>query len=276
MDIRELTYFVAVYEERSVTAAARRCFISQPSVSAAIASLETELGARLFLRHRKGATPTAPAERLYPMARNLIDDAAALKAALRAPARAARVTVGLMPSLDAARMRDLLAVVAREARQAEVALRVVGAEERCDLRVVSRSMVSAREAFVPLWSERYVAALPAAHPLALRSTLRTKDLAGEKMIERCHCEHARRFARGSRRAEIVAVARSEEWATALVAAGVGFAIVPEGTAVDDPRVALRPLADVGLAREVGLAHRSKAVAAEAQRLVDAVRRRFGK
>jgi DNA-binding transcriptional LysR family regulator len=275
MDIRELTYFVAVYEERSLTAAARRCSISQPSVSAAISSLEHELDARLFLRHRKGVTPTAPAQRLYPMARSLIDDAAALKAALRAQVPAAKVTVGIMPSLDAARMRDVLAVVARETRRPEVELRVVGAGERCDLRVVSRSMVARDEVFVPLWSERYVAALPARHPLASRRVLRSKDLAGEPMIAPCHCEHARHFARGSRRAQVVAEAGSEEWATALVAAGVGFAVLPEGSAGDDPQVALRPLADVGLAREVGLAHRASGpVAADVQRLVDAVRRRF--
>ena len=30
MDIRELRYFAAVYRERNPTAAAKRCFISQP------------------------------------------------------------------------------------------------------------------------------------------------------------------------------------------------------------------------------------------------------
>jgi len=61
MELRELGYFIAVYEEHSVTRAARRCFISQPSVSAALAGLEHELGAALFVRHRKGATPTSAA-----------------------------------------------------------------------------------------------------------------------------------------------------------------------------------------------------------------------
>jgi DNA-binding transcriptional LysR family regulator len=44
MDIRELRYFAAVFRERNLTAAARRCFISQPSISAAITNLEAELG----------------------------------------------------------------------------------------------------------------------------------------------------------------------------------------------------------------------------------------
>jgi hypothetical protein len=47
-------------------------------------------------------------------------------------------------------------------------------------------------------------------------------------------------------AEPVAVAQSEEWALALVGAGIGIAIVPEGVARDDGHVVLRPLADVGV------------------------------
>ena len=58
MDIRELRYFAAVFRERNLTAAARRCFISQPSISAAITNLEAELGTTLFIRHKKGVAPT--------------------------------------------------------------------------------------------------------------------------------------------------------------------------------------------------------------------------
>ena len=75
MDIRELRYFAAVFSERNLTAAARRCFISQPSISAAITSLEAELGTALFIRHTKGMAPTASAdERLNAV--SLLDRAA--------------------------------------------------------------------------------------------------------------------------------------------------------------------------------------------------------
>src|SRR5207245_4265294 len=158
MELRALTYFVAVYEEQSITAAARRCFISQPSVSQALGALEHELDAQLFLRHRKGATPTPSADRLYPMARRLVDDAQSLKGAFRGEARVTRITVGLMRSLDTERTRDLLAVMTRER---DLALRVVGADEPCDLRVVSRGLVASAETFAPLSSARFVVALPA-------------------------------------------------------------------------------------------------------------------
>jgi DNA-binding transcriptional LysR family regulator len=272
MELRELGYFVAVFEERSISAAARRCFISQPSVSAAIAVLESELGAKLFVRHRRGAAPTAAAEQLYPTARRLVGEVHALRAAFRTPPVARRLTVGLMRSLDAYRIRELLLVVTSAPG---LQLRLVGADERSDLRVVSRGLVRAAETFVPLWSERFVVALPANHPLALRDTLRAADLVGQRLVERCHCEHARRFARGRRRLDPVAVAQSEEWALALVGAGVGIAIVPEGVARDDGHVVLRPLADVGVSRQVGLAWRTtSAMSTAVQELCEKLQQRF--
>jgi len=60
MDLRELRYFAAVFRERNLTAAARRCFISQPSISAAITNLEAELGTTLFIRHKKSRQPDRP------------------------------------------------------------------------------------------------------------------------------------------------------------------------------------------------------------------------
>ena len=254
MELRELGYFVAVFEEGSVSAAARRSHISQPSVSAALAALEAELGATLFLRHRRGVAPTAAADQLYPTARRLIAEAQALRSAFRAPAARAPLEVGVLRSLDAARGRELLRALAAAP---ELQLRLVEPEARCDVRVISRGMLRAGETFRPLWSERFVVALPAAHPLALRPTLRAADLIGQPFIERCHCEHARQFARRQPRVEPVAVAASEEWALALVAAGLGVAIVPAGSARADPQIAVRPLADVAVTREIGLALRAR-------------------
>src|SRR6188474_3403914 len=112
MELRELAYFVAVFEERSVSAAARRCFISQPSVSAAIGVLETELGARLFVRHRRGVAPTAAGEQLYPAARRLVAEAQALRSQFQVQPSAPRtLTVGLMQALDVRRSRELLQVL---------------------------------------------------------------------------------------------------------------------------------------------------------------------
>ncbi|MDO3408948.1 LysR family transcriptional regulator [Saccharibacillus sp. CPCC 101409] len=53
MDIRQLTYFVEVARHRSFTRASQALYVSQPSISRAIKSLEDELGATLLDRSER-------------------------------------------------------------------------------------------------------------------------------------------------------------------------------------------------------------------------------
>lgn len=257
MELRELSYFVAVFEERSVSAAARRCFISQPSVSASLSALESELGAKLFVRHRRGAAPTPEGERLYPIALRLVREAEAVRRSFRSPPAAALepLTVGVGRELDAERTRAVLAAITR--LRGTDALRISEANARTDLRLVARERVGKNDVFVPLWDEEFVVALPPDHPLGLKRTIRARELAGERYVQRCNCAAAARF-RGSE-AHLVtsAVAETEEWALALVAAGVGLAFVPEGSARHAKDVVLRRFEDVAATRTVGLAFAKK-------------------
>jgi len=250
MDIRELRYFAAVYRERNLTAAARRCFISQPSISAAITNLEAELGTTLFIRHKKGVAPTRSAEQFHSVARRIIDDADAARNLFRTPSARHALTLGLMRTLD---MPRTIALLKPLTSASDVALRLVGIHEAADARIISKSMIDADEHFIPLWTDRYVAALPPSHPLTLKDKLRTSDFAGVAMIDRCHCEQSEFFSRTAQPRETVAIAESEDWAMALVAAGVGIAIVPEGVAHANPDVAVREI-EVEVKRQVGLAY----------------------
>ena len=261
MDIRELRYFAAVFRERNLTAAARRCFISQPSISAAITNLEVELGTALFIRHKKGMAPTEAAERFHAVARRIIDEADAAKNLFRKPPSHESLTLGLMRTLDVARTIALLKPLTA---QSNIALRLVGANETADARIISKTMVRPDEHFVPLWRERYVAALPPSHPLTLKERLRNSDFKGVAMIDRCHCEQNALFGRQTTPRRPAAIAESEDWAMALVAAGVGVAIVPEGVAQANPDVAVREI-EVRVEREVGLAYGTKRPPSEALR-----------
>ena len=50
MEIHQVRYFLALFEEQSFTRAAKRCGVSQPSLSDAIRRLERKLGRPLFVR----------------------------------------------------------------------------------------------------------------------------------------------------------------------------------------------------------------------------------
>lgn len=63
---RQLAAFMAVYETRNFSQAARQLFISQPSVSVQINQLENQLGVTLFERNgRRQVQPTKAADQLY-------------------------------------------------------------------------------------------------------------------------------------------------------------------------------------------------------------------
>lgn len=64
MDIKEMTYVTAIAEAGSLTGAATRLGVSQPTLSVFLARLEQELGTDLFYRENKHLYPT-PAGKIY-------------------------------------------------------------------------------------------------------------------------------------------------------------------------------------------------------------------
>ncbi len=75
VELRQLRYFLAVAEELSVTAAARRFHMAQPALSQAITKLERQLGAALFDRGGGRLRLTPAGRLLMPEARALLERA---------------------------------------------------------------------------------------------------------------------------------------------------------------------------------------------------------
>lgn len=102
MDIRHLRYFIAISEEPSLSAAAQRLGVAQPSLSQHVINLEAELGVALLRRSPRGILLTENGERLVRHARQIcraVDDCLAeMKEAGGTPA--GTVAFGLPPSIS--------------------------------------------------------------------------------------------------------------------------------------------------------------------------------
>jgi DNA-binding transcriptional LysR family regulator len=99
MDLRQLKYFIAVYERGNMSRAAEEIPISQPALTRSVRLLEDELGVELFQRHARGAAPTAAGERFYHHAKSILSECArAREDAVQAGGQlSGEVTIGVGP-----------------------------------------------------------------------------------------------------------------------------------------------------------------------------------
>jgi DNA-binding transcriptional LysR family regulator len=79
MTLQQLKYAVTVADNRNITEASRRLFVSQPSLTAAIRELEAEMGITIFSRSNKGVTITNEGDEFLSYARQVLEQASLLE-----------------------------------------------------------------------------------------------------------------------------------------------------------------------------------------------------
>jgi len=190
--LRQLAYFVAAGETGSVTRAAERLAISQPSISAAIAALEQEFAVDLFVRHHaQGLSLTGAGERILVAARALLAQADELGDLARDMATGVTgpLRLGAFRTLSALLLPDLVAGFAAdhpgveltmvEDDEAGLATRLRRGEIDLALSYAQADPALAFEALAVLPT---YAVLPAGHALAARPAVALAELAGERFI----------------------------------------------------------------------------------------------
>ncbi|MCB1249668.1 MAG: LysR family transcriptional regulator, partial [Acidimicrobiales bacterium] len=170
MDLRQLSYVVAVVDEGGMTRAAAAIGVAQPTLSQAIRSLEAELGVELF--HRVGRTVqlSAAGAALVAPARAALRDAATARAAVAAVAglEAGHLDLVSLPTLAVHPLAELIgrfraahpAVTVRlhepdDPAAVERQVREGAAELGCTELPVAEDLVT-----VPLAEQEYVALVP--------------------------------------------------------------------------------------------------------------------
>jgi LysR family nitrogen assimilation transcriptional regulator len=103
LEIRQLRYFMAIYEAGSVTKASARLLVAQSALSQQLAHLEDELGVPLFTRSPQGVTPTAFGQELYHHSQEILQRVGSAVESVRQLGRnpTGTVTVGMPESISA-------------------------------------------------------------------------------------------------------------------------------------------------------------------------------
>jgi DNA-binding transcriptional LysR family regulator len=109
MEFRQINYFIALFEEGTVTRAAHRLNIVQPALSMQIARLEEEVGQLLFERTKQGMVPTAAGRQMYRLFLPIMRDFSnAFSQMQSSDAIRGQVNVGLVASVTEGVLVDTL------------------------------------------------------------------------------------------------------------------------------------------------------------------------
>ena len=265
MEMHQIRYFLAVCESLNFTRAAEHCHVAQPSLTRAIKKLEAELGGPLFRRERARTHLTDLGRSMRPYFQQVYDacaaassEAAALSSLERAPLR-----LGVMSTIAPLRLVGFLSRLRREVPSLELSPReargtdLVEALLQGDLDIALIGLPALPEPLVarPLYEERYAVGFRQGHRFEALATVPVAELDGEDYLLRAHCEFSDYYkAMGEPVPFEVSLRHTtdrEEWAQALILAGLGCSIMPEFMPML-PGVATRILVEPEVTRTVSL------------------------
>ena len=268
MDLRQLSYFVAVAEEGQFTRASVRVSVAQPAVSAQIGRLERELGEKVFHRDQRAVTLTETGEALLPHARAALaaaqrgrDTIASLRGMLHG-----RLRIGVSRPLD-----HRLAATLGEFRRAHPAIEITLTEQHNEplVQALANGDIDAAVVGMPgqplppqlgtrvIAVEALVLGVRPDDPLARRKTITLRQLRERPMITLTHGSGLRSvLERACREAGFTPriAAETSELASLveLTAEGLGVAVLPR-SAIGQARLTVLQITRPRLQRRTALA-----------------------
>lgn len=276
-----LRYFLAVVDTGNFSKGAAQVNVTQPTLSVGIAKLERLIGAPVFHRSSQRVHLTEAGSRLVAHARRIENEFNLMVRSVSGDAVASVVRLGVLSTIPTPALERLAAEHHRRAGGTQIEI-VEGSERdlvsrlargRIDLALtVLRSGGQWQQE--PLYSEGYSLALPRWHRLAAAEAIRPEELAEETMIVRRHCEAlseiSRYFTEHGVRPRFSFRTTNDDKALALVRAGLGITVMPDGYL--DPDVARPRLSGFEATREIGILYAESSEAPDtAGPLIEAIR-----
>ncbi|MGQ0620771.1 MAG: LysR family transcriptional regulator [Panacagrimonas sp.] len=259
MELRRLSYFVAVVEQRSFRAASLKLHLSQPPLTRQIQLLEESLGVQLLRRGPAGAEPTAAGQMFYEEARNLLmlAEQAVERVRLAGQGQIGRLDVGVFGSAILGAIPQIVREFRERFPKVEVVLHSLDRAAQLKALRERRIHVGFNRFFAEepdlswevIQTEQMNVVLPSTHPLASRASLGLADIGQQPLIlyprtprpgfidQLMRLFHARGIT-PSQVQEVDDVLT----ATALVASGLGLSLVTDsGRNLSIPGITHLPL-----------------------------------
>lgn len=277
--LAQLRTFVTVAEQKHFVAAAGKLGISQPSLSQALAALETGLGIQLIERSTRRVIVTPTGEQLLPFAKATLEAADAFVSQARGAfgVLSGPLNIGIIPTIAPYILPTLLKLIAEEYPELEP--RIVENQTdnllqrlrdgQIDVAILATPTGVSGVTDMPLYDEAFAIVTTPDNSLAGRGdvaldALRDIDLLllddghclRDQIVELCRLAEARR----TPGAQSVTRAASLTTVVQLVVAGLGSTLVPMSAVATEcarPGIAVSTFADdVDAKRTVGLAMRT--------------------
>ncbi len=257
IEIKPLHYFLAAYEEGSITAAASRCFIAQPSITHAIKSLESQLGIILFERSKQGLKATHEGHKLYKLAADLLLQNQQLKEAFRANNKI-DLHLYVQPDINIEHYFNIIESIKNSG--VEIDLSIATSIEQAQLAIIDEQQLPSQFKFKVLKEEGYKLLVRKDHPLASKKHVALNEFEGLSFIERPYCTNRKAFQRLLNDKNITITYKGKAvhdlQLQGLVKMGLGVAVIPESYIQQDRELKYIDIKlDTAIRRTVVLAYR---------------------
>jgi DNA-binding transcriptional LysR family regulator len=254
MNFKTYEYVITLSEERSFSKAAKRLFVSQPSLSQYISRLEGELGVVLFDRGSVPLNLTYEGELYVDAAKKILNINRKLLNAYDESKKLekGRLNVGITPSKANHPLPIILSVFKKQYPLVELSITESSSSSLeeflekglLDVSVLNLPVISARITSESLLTEKILLAAPADMPFAkdvpFLSFEEIKRFESEKFILQCPGQRLRQianevFIKAGIKPKILMETSNIETSLRLVMAGIGCAFIPEMYAENSAR-----------------------------------------
>jgi DNA-binding transcriptional LysR family regulator len=242
----QILAFLEVARRGNVSRAAEALYVSQPTLTARLQALESELGEQLFVRTRRGMRLTEAGEAFLPFAEHsvqAISDGRDRLSELRR-GTVGKLVLGAPPTVSTYALPALLARFTAEHSGVRLTVMTGTSEEILDLVLHDRIQVGLMRALghreveaVPVYSDALLAVVSPDHRLAGRK-VRLAELAGEPLVLFGRSSSYRVFTEAVFRQagvmpESVLELDNIEAAKKMVEHGIGISLVPHSAAIGE-------------------------------------------